>query len=101
MGPRGSIEVGLRDGLASREEIAMHENGSQETSSRLPEEPRRRPEGAKQRKPEGPIETAGIGPTHKDPNSIPPTSGGEGGGVTEAIEEPSATGGDEAEVSLA
>jgi len=78
----------------------MHENGSQETSSELQEEPR--PGWASHSKGEGPIETAGTLPTPKDLNAIPPASGEAGkDGAAEAIEEPSETGGDGAEVNLA
>jgi len=50
----------------------MQENGSENVPSTMPEELRRPPQGAKRRKPEGPIETGGATPTPDDKNQISP-----------------------------
>lgn len=63
----------LRDALAAREEIAMQENGSRNVQSTMPEEPQG-PRWADHAKGEGPIETAGPGPTQKEPVPIPPSA---------------------------
>jgi hypothetical protein len=52
----------------------MQENGSQNVQPTMPEEPKHSPHWTDHAKGEGPIETAGPGPSDKDPVSIPPSA---------------------------